>query len=43
MIAAGTISVTPFTGNQFPLKDIERAFEMIDKEQIVKAILVPGL
>jgi L-iditol 2-dehydrogenase len=43
MIAAGKIQVKPFTGNQFSLKDIERAFEMINKEQIVKAILVPGL
>jgi L-iditol 2-dehydrogenase len=42
MIASGKISVKPFTKNQFSLKDIEKAFEMINREQIVKAILVPG-
>jgi L-iditol 2-dehydrogenase len=43
LIASSEISVKPFTKNQFPLKDIEKAFEMINKEQIVKAILVPDL
>jgi L-iditol 2-dehydrogenase len=43
MIGLGKISVKPFTENRFFLKDIEKAFEMINKEQIVKAILVPDL
>jgi L-iditol 2-dehydrogenase len=42
MIADNNLSVKAFVGNPFPLKDIVAAFEALNKEQIVKAILVPG-
>lgn len=41
MISEGRLDVSPFTGNPFPLKDIEKAFEALNNESIVKAILVP--
>ncbi len=42
MIADGTLDVKPFTKNPFALKDIEQAFTELNKESIVKAILIPG-
>ncbi|GHU81528.1 alcohol dehydrogenase [Spirochaetia bacterium] len=43
MITSGKISVKPFINNPFPLKDILKAYEALNKEEIVKAVLVPGL
>ncbi len=42
LIADGTLDVEPFTKNPFALKDIEQAFAELNKESIVKAILIPG-
>jgi L-iditol 2-dehydrogenase len=41
MIAAGKLSVKPFINNPFPLKDILKAFDAVNKERIMKAVLVP--
>lgn len=41
MISAGKLNVDPFTSNPFALKDIDKAFEAISSESIVKAILIP--
>jgi threonine dehydrogenase-like Zn-dependent dehydrogenase len=41
MIAENKISVKPFINNPFPLKEILKAFEALNKEQIIKAVLVP--
>jgi L-iditol 2-dehydrogenase len=42
MISNKTLSVKPFTNNPFPLKDIFKAFDALNKEQIIKAVLIPG-
>jgi hypothetical protein len=41
MIADGSLSVKAYTNNPFPLSEILKAFEALNKEEIVKAILVP--
>jgi L-iditol 2-dehydrogenase len=43
MIAKGALSVKPFVNTPFPLKDILKAFEALNKEEIVKVILQPGV
>jgi L-iditol 2-dehydrogenase len=42
MIADGSLSVKAYTNNPFPLAEILNAFEALNKEEIVKAILQPG-
>jgi L-iditol 2-dehydrogenase len=42
LISAGGFSLRPFIKNAFPLQEIDRAFEELNKESIVKAVLVPG-
>jgi len=41
MIVDNKLSVKPFINNPFPLKDVLKAFEALNKEQIIKAVLVP--
>jgi L-iditol 2-dehydrogenase len=41
MLADGSLSVKAFVNNPFPLADILKAFEALNKEEIVKAILTP--
>lgn len=41
-IAQKKIDIRPYSSNVFALKDIEQAFQALDKEQIMKAIVVPG-
>jgi Zn-dependent alcohol dehydrogenase len=41
MIADGSLSVKAFVNNPFPLSDILKAFDALNKEEIVKAILKP--
>lgn len=43
LLSSGKLSVKEFTNNSFPLKDILKAFEELSRENIVKAILQPGL
>jgi L-iditol 2-dehydrogenase len=42
MIADGTLSVKAYVNNPFPLSEILKAFEALNREEIVKAILQPG-
>lgn len=39
LIAGGKLSVKEFVTNPFPLKDIVKAFEALNKEEITKAVL----
>ena len=41
MLSSGKLSVKEFTKKSFPLKDIDKAFEALKKEEVVKAILQP--
>jgi len=41
MMADNKLSVKPFINNPFPLKDVLKAFEALNKEQVIKAVLVP--
>jgi L-iditol 2-dehydrogenase len=41
MIADGSLSVKSFVHNPFPLKDILKAFDALNQEEIVKAVLQP--
>ncbi|MDR1506039.1 MAG: alcohol dehydrogenase catalytic domain-containing protein [Treponema sp.] len=43
LIADGKLSVKEFVNNPFPLKDILKAFDALNREEIVKAILQPGV
>jgi Zn-dependent alcohol dehydrogenase len=42
MMARGDLSVKPFVTNPFALKDILKAFDALNREEIVKAILQPN-
>lgn len=43
LIASGKLPVKEFVNNPFPLKDILKAFDALNREEIVKAILQPGV
>jgi L-iditol 2-dehydrogenase len=43
MLSSGKLTVKDFANNPFPLKDINKAFDALKKEEVLKAILQPGV
>ncbi len=41
-ISEGRLDVKPFSGGVFALKDIQQAFQALNDERIMKAIVVPS-
>jgi L-iditol 2-dehydrogenase len=42
-ITDGSLNVKPYSSSVYALKDIEKAFQAINDERIMKAIVVPGM